>query len=953
MGGVAATGTGPRLWGRDAEIDAIRAWARPGSDGSVRVLLLEGEAGIGKTSLLEAARAHALRAGRTVFAGSVDELERTRPFGALFEALGWRPSNPAGLPEALRQLLAADGEGDARTSRSCDPDLQYRVADAIVATIEEAALQGPVALLLDDLQWADASTLVALNALTRWVGYLDVAVLATLRPVPRTLELVRLMERLTRSGGRHLTLHPLDERAVTDLVSDTLGATPGATVAAAVAGAAGNPLFVTEMLRVLREEGALAIADGHAEVERGAVPPSLRAAVLRTLGFLEPDELDLLRRASVLGTVFSLADLATITEVRGSDLTARLRPAIQAGLLVADGERLRFRHSLVRAAVYEDRVAVVRAALHLEVATRLSAAGASALQVADHLLLGVTAGDASAIGSLHQAARQAGRQAPATAVRLLERALDLAHANDDRRAGMLADLVIALLGSGRPKDAEAWAREGLRLEADAPVRGSLHLGLVQALAHQGRFGDVVAEVDDAVAHPTISADLAAQLLGEAANAHLMLGRYDAAASVAQRAVATGGPVGSDGEVTGLMILSDLERGRGDLGRALALAQAALERTERRGGVGRGWRPEIFVAMALRGLDRFDEADAALQRGRAADEARGRVAFLPVYGYELATGLYLAGRWDEAATEAERALALADEVGLAMLATWPRSLLALVSGHRGDVETAAAHLADVERAAAASPDAVNLHAARLALARSLVREARGDAADALAVLRDAWGVQLQRAKGAALAQLAPDLVRLALADGERTLAEDVAAVMNEAAAPGAVASIVATAWWCRGLVDADADRVVQAADLWAAGPRRFQHAQACAAAAGELARGGRVADAKPLFDTAINAFEAIGAQRAAARALASARQFGVGRSRRGARKRPAYGWEALTPSERDVVSLVAEGLTNPEVGQRLFISRRTVQTHLSNAFRKLEIASRVELAALVARHERRT
>jgi DNA-binding CsgD family transcriptional regulator len=240
---------------------------------------------------------------------------------------------------------------------------------------------------------------------------------------------------------------------------------------------------------------------------------------------------------------------------------------------------------------------------------------------------------------------------------------------------------------------------------------------------------------------------------------------------------------------------------------------------------------------------------------------------------------------------------------------------------------------------------------VALARSLVREARGGAADGLAVLRDAWRVHRQRANGAALAQLGPDLVRLALADGERTLAEEVATVLDDAAAGGAVAGVVVAAWWCRGLVDADADRVVRAADALAAGPRRFRHAEACEAAAGELARGGRVAEAKPRFDAAIDAFEAIGAQRAAARALASARQLGVGRMRRGARKRPTYGWAALTPAEREVASLVAEGLTNPEVGQRLFISRRTVQTHLSNAFRKLEIASRVELAALVARQER--
>lgn len=149
----------------------------------------------------------------------------------------------------------------------------------------------------------------------------------------------------------------------------------------------------------------------------------------------------------------------------------------------------------------------------------------------------------------------------------------------------------------------------------------------------------------------------------------------------------------------------------------------------------------------------------------------------------------------------------------------------------------------------------------------------------------------------------------------------------------------------GLVDADADLLVRAAERLAGSPRTFEHAQACEAAAAELARAGRHSEAKALFDAAIDAFDEIGAQRAAASALASARGVGIGR------KRPAYGWEALTPSEIEVVSLAADGLTNPEVGRRLFISRRKVQTHLSSAFGKLEITSRVELAALVTRRGR--
>ena len=128
-----------------------------------------------------------------------------------------------------------------------------------------------------------------------------------------------------------------------------------------------------------------------------------------------------------------------------------------------------------------------------------------------------------------------------------------------------------------------------------------------------------------------SSEVASHLLAESANAHLLLGDYPAAEASAQEAVSRGRHLLSEGAAAGLMILSDLASGRCEYQRALDHAQEAVELTERRAGVLRGWRPEIFLAMALRGLDRFEEADAAIQRGRLADEERGHVAVLPVYG----------------------------------------------------------------------------------------------------------------------------------------------------------------------------------------------------------------------------------------------------------------------------------------------------------------------------------
>jgi len=939
----------PTLRGRAAEIEAVREWARPGSDGRVRTLLMEGEAGIGKTCLLEVARAEAQRSGRSVFVGRADEIERSRPFGVLFDALGWRAAGGVALPASVRQLEAGGSNDDGGAlPRSRDPDQRFRMVDAIVGALEEVALDEPVALLLDDLQWADAATLLTVNAITRWLGYLDVAILATMRPVPRTPELAQLLDRLDRDGARHLELGPLDDRAVAELATDVVGAAPGAALRAAVASAAGNPLLATELLHALVDEGSPMVVDGGADLERVVVPPSLRATINRRLAFLGGDVLALLNHASVLGTVFSLADIAAVTGVGASDLARRLRPAVQAGLLVDDAERLRFRHDLVRSAIYEDQPVAMRAALHVEAAQRLAAAGASSLQVAEHIVLGGTSADATTIERLHEAAREVGRQAPATAVRLLEHALEMSGGGVDRRAAMLADLVTALLWSGRPQDAEQRAREGLRVGHGGPDQGLLRLGLVQALSVQGRHRDLIDEVERAVRTQGVREAEASAMLAEAANAQLLSGNVRTAETTARDAVSLGRSVVSEGVAVGLMILSDVARGRGEFEHALDHAQEAVEATERRGGAAHGWRPEIFLAMALRELDRFDEADAALQRGRIADEERGHVAFLPVYGYELATGHFLSGRWDEAVTEAERALALADEVGLAMLRSWPRCLLALIAVHRGDLEAAAAHLADVEPVDPAASTAGVPQSPREALARSLLAEANGDAAAALALLQRAWDDHGGRGNVTALSQLAPDLVRLALASRDPTTAAGVALAVEHAAQLQPVTSVVASAWRCRGLVDADADMLVAAATHLAGSPRRFEHAHACEAAAAALARADRRREAKPLFDAAIDTFDEMGAQHAAASALASARTLGIGRRRRGARTRAAHGWEALTPSETEVVALAADGLTNPEVGRRLFISRRTVQSHLSSAFRKLEITSRVELAALVAR-----
>jgi len=154
--------------------------------------------------------------------------------------------------------------------------------------------------------------------------------------------------------------------------------------------------------------------------------------------------------------------------------------------------------------------------------------------------------------------------------------------------------------------------------------------------------------------------------------------------------------------------------------------------------------------------------------------------------------------------------------------------------------------------------------------------------------------------------------------------------------------------CQGLAEGDANTLAAAADAYAAASRPLELALASEDAAAAFVKQRDPARARPLLEQAIAIYERLDAYRDLARANAVLRLAGVRRGARGPRKRPQTGWQSMTPTERTVAALVADGLTNPQIGQRLFISRRTVQTHLVHVFAKLDISSRAQLAAQVAR-----
>ena len=237
-------------------------------------------------------------------------------------------------------------------------------------------------------------------------------------------------------------------------------------------GAGGNPLFVIELVRALDDEGAIDVLDGRAEARPASLPPTLRLTLLRRLSLLPEDALNLLRIASILGASFSLAELGLLAGRSPAQLVPALAAAVDAGLLTESGDRLTFRHDLVRDAIYHDLPAAVRKGLHREAGAVLGGAGVPVERVAGHVALGAEHGDAEAVGWLRRAAQLSAARAPATTVRLLERALEITDPADPICDALAAELVEPLLSTGRLRDAETVARE--RARPSARTRGGGH-----------------------------------------------------------------------------------------------------------------------------------------------------------------------------------------------------------------------------------------------------------------------------------------------------------------------------------------------------------------------------------------------------------------------------------------------------------------------------------------------
>ncbi|MBF9066468.1 AAA family ATPase [Streptacidiphilus sp. NEAU-YB345] len=896
------------LRGREVELEGLQhliaSVARTGSGG---LAVIQGEPGIGKTTLLSEAVTRARAAGFSVGLGKADELHRIVPLSSL----------AACILHGEKPLLSGDAFADLARSHDQRIWLVERIAEAI----EARAGSMPVLIALDDVQWADPLSLFALKQLPTRLWTLPVVwmLAGRLDPAgPAQEVLTAAAKTLPTSTVR---LGPLSDAAIGELVSDTLGAGADERARDLLDGAGGNPFLVVEMLAGLRSP----------ERSGETVPPGLVVGVRGRLRSLQPSTLRLLQMGAVLGRRFRFHDAAALCGRPSTALLAALEEAVRAGLLDDNGDHLLFRHDLLRQAVYHDIPPSARMALHREAANHLVRVGRQPVDAVPHILRGAAPGDEEAVALLQQAADEVLPVAPGLAADLMTRALELVPSAVPLRFVVGEQAIVSLTRAGRNREALS---TGDRLLAGRPPTEAfsrLQAALGVTLWNMDLAGELRRRAETALSIGGAASEVGARLSALRA---LAMSRDDdlaAARGVGEAALRAAVACGDrEAQVLALCGLGEIALNAGE-------SAAALKRFAALSAVDSAFLPEEIVAHQH--MDDFtSSARLLLAEGR--DGAPRQAMLLWGQGqHHLALG-----RLADADTDFVTMERLEDDVQVPVQQVNTAVIRSQIALLRGDGEAARQHLATARRRLAVKPNPGNTAAVRFL--EAVHAEADGDLALAVERIR-----QVQQEgffmRWRLLRNQIDSAIRMALRGADRELAEDLAAQAGRYAASNpAVPTAVGIAAQASGLVSDDLDTLERSVTLLQASPRPLVRAAAAADLGQALLAAGRTTDGVAALADARRVFTETGAHAAAALLQHDLDRAGAGGHRVATAQRPVHGWGALTVSEKKVARLIAEGRTNRSVADLLIVSPHTVNTHVTSVFRKLSINSRVQLANLV-------
>ena len=925
------------LIGRDSEMALLAELMKEAARGRGGVVLIEGEPGIGKSALVRAAVAGAPEVGCEVFWGAGDELGQTLPLLPFLDALRVREPSANPRRKAIVGLLRGEVVADRGT------DVPAVLAEQLLALVAEQCAARPTILVVDDLQWADQATITLWARLARSARQVPLLLIGMMRPVSQQDNLLAL--RRAVDDDARLQLGGLPAAAVADLVASLAGGEPDGGLQRLADGAAGNPLYLTELVAALARSSRLTVTEaGIAVLAGGSVPGSLSAAIADRLDFVVGPVREALWAAALLGTGFAVTDLAIVLGRNVADLVPVVDEACAVGVLAESGHGLGFRHPLIREALYEKMSAPVRAAWHRDAGRALAAAGAPADRVARQMLraTGGPGGAAEPVDKwmldwLARTADQLVGQAPGVAAELLTRAIAGSAAGSARHGWLASRLADALYRTGDRAAAEQVANRALEHATEPDLVVDLHWTLAQCRMLAGESAESLATLDRALASPGITARHRAGLLVLAARTHSYLGEAEKAARVADSALAAAAEAGDDWAMGWALHMLALVTGvQGHMTDALPLFDRALAVTESDPALtDLRLLLQINKAVALGDLDRYKEALAVAGQARYLAGQVGTAIRLGQAHGALGQLLFETGRWDDALAEVA---ILPENLKEPAAACIDLGIAAVIGFHRGETGAARRHLA------AAGPHAERIGQrliGRLALARSLDREQDGALPEALAALTEAVGGNTEQLEE--IEDLLANAVRLASATGDLDTAKAFAGRAAALAAGSEIPHRQANALYCRGLLDHDASRLLAAAERYDDAGRPLLRAKAMEAAAGYFVDADDRGQARTAFTAAMEVYASLGAAADVARLQATFRAHGIRRGPHSKHRRATSGWDSLTPTEIKIAAFVGEGLSNPEIAAKLLLSRRTIATHVSHILKKLDVKSRVDIA----------
>jgi DNA-binding NarL/FixJ family response regulator len=922
---------------RAGELDALSRGIDAAARGRGSVLLIEGPAGVGKTSLVRAAGELAGAAGLTALTAIGGIIESDIAWNLvrqLFEDVVRAPEGEHAELLGGAAALAAPALGLERGSGA-----EAGALHGLYWLTAALAERRPLLIGVDDAQWGDDPSLRYLAYISRRVEDLPVCVVASARTgedVPEPLAALQ-----ANPAVDTLSLRELSPEASAELTRRRLGGGAADEFCSACHRATqGNPFLLESLLAELRREEMEPSAGRAPEVAR-ATPETVRRTVLLGLSRLPPAARELALATAVLGGDARLAEAGKLAGL-AVDEAARAADSLAGAAILAPGSPLAFRHPLVREVVYGEIPAHARGRRHREAAEVLAAAGAAPERVQAQLLLSDPAGDPWVVERLREGVSAPLLQgAPRTAADLLARALREPPPESDR-AGVLAELGRVELLAGRPGAAEH-LRQAVGMVSEPEDRARVALDLGRALYVTGRPLEAAAALESGLAELTegdvddfsLAAELRASWL---AVARTELALRERAAELA-REIAADPPRGDSYGERALLaqVAGELTFAAEPRQRALELAHAALgggELIREETSDGLNW----LAAMGALGWGHdFDAYDALQYRAQLDARRRGSVIGLVNGSYGLSFSYFYRGRLPEAIAAAQQAID-AEPEGWVFFLPAARAQLAWSLIERGEFEHADAELVRAER----DPNWEGSSMQTLVFeARARLHLARGEPELALKAALAAGQVS-ERAliPNPAIipwrSRAAMAAARLNRRDQARALIDEGLELARRFGAPRPIGVALIAAATVRGAQGIEA--LEEAVEVLSDSPARLVHARAVVALGAALRRRGRLKEARELLrsglDEAMDCGSAAIENRARAELIAAGARPNQRRSR---------GTESLTPAELRVAELAADGMTNREIAESLFVSLRTVETHLTHTYRKLEIDSREALS----------